>query len=181
MEVPVLVPWAEGVEPLLAQPAPRAGSLAGARVGIVDNGWHCMHVLTDVLAESLVDRFGVGEVVVKHTSGSLTLPAADRAELIRACQAVVVGIGTCGSCTRWVLKDAVALERAGVPTVSLYTEAFAALSAILSTSEGMPSLPTIVLPHPLNPLPDDEIRSVATANVDAVVTALVGSGQRAAA
>lgn len=178
--VPVLVPWAEDVAAPAAPPAGRATTLAGTRLGIVDNGWHCMHVLTDLLTESLTSRFGVAEVVVKHTSGSLTMEAAERADLVRRCDAVVLGIGTCGSCTRWVLKDAVALERAGVPTVSLYTQAFAVLADTLADIEGMPQLPRIVLPHPLNPLPDDEIRSIGQAHVDAVAGALVAAASVAA-
>jgi hypothetical protein len=179
--VDVLVPWAEGVEALVTPPAPRAASLAGTTVGIVDNGWHCMHVLTDVIERELRDRHGVAEVLVVHTSGSLTMTAAERAELLRRCSAVVLGIGTCGSCTRWVAEDAIALEREGVPTVSLYTQAFAILGTTLARTDGLPELPMIVLPHPLNPLPEEEIRAVATAALDDILGGLLVDGRLVAA
>lgn len=175
VSVPVLVPWAEGEVGLVEDPAPRPASLSGAVVGIVDNGWHCMHVIVDVLTEVLVDRFGASEVVVKHTSGSLTMTAADRADLQQRCAAVIVGIGACGSCTRWVLKDAVELERAGIPTASLYTRAFDVLAVALAKTEGIVGLPRVLLPHPLNSLPDDDIREAALASVDGVAAALLGS------
>jgi hypothetical protein len=106
---------------------------------------------------------------------------AERADLLRRCSAVVLGIGTCGSCTRWVALDAIALEREGVPTVSLYTDAFAVLGTTLARTDGLPELPMVVLPHPLNPLPDDEIRSIGRAALDRILGGLVVDGRRAAA
>lgn len=176
MTVPVLVPWAENVVTASHPIAPRAVALEGATIGIVDNGWHCMHVLTEELTSALTETYGVAEVVVKHTSGSLTMTPAERADLLQRCQAVVIGIGTCGSCTRWVLQDAVELERAGLPTVSLYTEAFALLASTLAEMDGMTGVPRVVLPHPLNPLPDDEIRAAARSSMEQMLGALVQPG-----
>jgi hypothetical protein len=171
--VPVLVPWAEHLGTKVDDPAPRVSSLERGLVGIVDNGWHCMRIITEVLTDALQEQFGAAGVVVKHTSGSLTMTTADRADLQRRCSAVIVGIGACGSCTRWVLKDAVELERSGTPTVSLYTEAFDILAVTLARTEGMADLPKVLLPHPLNSLPDDEIRLAAHASIDRVARALL--------
>ncbi|GAB3523336.1 hypothetical protein GCM10027575_55580 [Phytohabitans suffuscus] len=111
--------------------------------------------------------------MVKHTSGSLTMTTANRADLQQRCSAVIVGIGACGSCTRWVVKDAIELERSGTPTVSLYTQAFAILAVTVAKSEGMADLLNVLLPHPLNSLADDEVRSAARASIDRVTQALL--------
>jgi hypothetical protein len=179
--IEVLVPWAEGVETLVTPAAPRAATLEGTTVGILDNGWHCMHVLAGILEQELREKHRVADVIVVHTSGSLTMTAAARAELMRRCSAVVLGIGTCGSCTRWVAEDAITLEREGVPTISLYTEPFAVLGSTLARTDGLPELPMVVLPHPLNSLPDDEIRAAGRAAFGEIFGGLVVDGHSAAA
>lgn len=171
--IQVLVPWAERTAVVQTGLAPRPVSLAGTVVGIVDNGWRCMHVITDLLRPVLQERFGVAGVMVKQTSGSLTMSTTERLELQQHCSAVIVGIGACGSCSRWVLKDAVELEKAGTPTVGLYTRAFEVLATTLSRAEGLPELPQVVLPHPLNSLPEADIRAAAAEVIEEIHGAIV--------
>ena len=109
-------------------------------------------------------------------SAAMTLPASELERLAGACDAVVVGIGTCGSCSRWVLHDAMELERHKVPTVSLFTEVFEVLARAVRDLEGFPGLRLAILPHPLNPLPDEQIRAAANAAVGEIAGSLTDGG-----
>jgi hypothetical protein len=152
--------------------APRLDSLQGATVGIVNNGWHCMDLLTEEARAALLTDYGVSDVVEVNISAAQTLPPEKLSLLVDSCDAVVVGIGTCGSCSRWVLQDAMDLERLGVPTVSLFTKVFEPLARSVRVSDGMPGLPLAILPHPLNPLPEDEIRTASRAVMPEIAGAL---------
>jgi hypothetical protein len=175
--VQVLMPYppADDVAPPIPISA-RITALTGRRIGIVNNGWHCMEIVTDDLREALRRDFGVQEVVEVDITGAQTVPAEQVDRLVSSCDAVVVGIGTCGSCSRWVVHDAIALERRGVPTVSLFTKVFEPLARTVSASDGMPDLPLVILPHPLNPLPDQEIHRIAGDSVTLITDALLMQG-----
>jgi hypothetical protein len=51
-----------------------------------------------------------------------------------------------------------ALERRGVPTATFVTDAFATYALGLAKMQGMESLSTIVIPHPVASRPPDELR-----------------------
>lgn len=72
--------------------APR--TLAGAVVGFIDNAKPNFHHLVDDLAELLVNRYGVRQVI-KRRKPSASIPA--RAEVVRAlaeaCDVVITGSG----------------------------------------------------------------------------------------
>lgn len=47
------------------------------------------------------------------------------------------------------MRDTVALEEFGVPTVTVISAAFAPLAQVVSEGYGQMSLPIVVVPHPL--------------------------------
>jgi len=134
-----------------------------------------MDVPTEELRRALYADYGVAEVVEVEISAAQTLPAHELERLAGTCDAVVVGIGTCGSCSRWVLHDAIELERHKVPTVSLFTRVFEVLARAVLDLEGS-RLRLAIVPHPLNPLPDDQIRAAANAAVGEIVGSLTDGG-----
>jgi hypothetical protein len=179
--VAVLMPYPEPADGV-ASPvdvSPRLTTLAGRTIGIVNNSWHCMDVVTEELRAALYADYAVGEVVEVKISAAQTLPVPELERLAATCDAVVVGIGTCGSCSRWVLHDAMELERHTVPTVSLFTKVFEQLARTVRDHEGFPGLPLAILPHPLNPLPDDQIRAAANAAVREIAGSLTDAGTAA--
>ena len=181
--VAVLMPHPEPADAVSSPTplAPRLTTLAGRTIGIVNNSWHCMDVVTGELRRALYADYAVAEVVEVKISAAQTLPAPDLERLAGACDAVVIGIGTCGSCSRWVLHDAMELERHKVPTVSLFTEVFEVLARAARDLEGFPTLRLAILPHPLNPLPDDQIRAAANAAVSDITGSLTEAAAAAGA
>lgn len=174
--VDVLMPYPEPAALAPTAIAPRLPSLSGRVVGIVNNSWHCMDLITETLRNKLDAEYAVADVVELKISATQTLSADALELLVDQCDAAIVGIGTCGSCSRWVLQDAIALERRGVATVALFTQVFEQLARTVRSHEGMPDLRLGVLPHPLNPLPDRQIRDAADAAIPQIVGALTSVG-----
>lgn len=73
--------------------APRLSSLAGRRIGIVNNSWRCMHVVAEELTRRLKAEHGVVDIVERRISAAQTLPPPVLDEMADACDAVIVGIG----------------------------------------------------------------------------------------
>lgn len=87
------MPYAESATIEAVLGAPRVGSLDGARLGIVNNSWHCMHVIADELTSRLTAELGVAEVVEERISAAQTLPDDLLDAMAARCDAVLVGIG----------------------------------------------------------------------------------------
>jgi hypothetical protein len=65
------------------------------------------------------------------------------------------------------------MEAHGVPAVVLVTTIFDKLSLVVAQSTGFEDLERYILPHPLNPLPEQEVRRIARENLSGVVDRLV--------
>ncbi len=74
--------------------APRLSSLAGARIGLIDDSKRNADVLLEELAEALRTRYEIGEVRW-HRKPSASRPADPAAmqELAQQCDAVVIAVG----------------------------------------------------------------------------------------
>lgn len=64
------------------------------------------------------------------------------------------------------------LEKRGVPTVTLCTDAFAGLAREESKNLGMPDLPIVVIKHPLGGTSPEQVKQQSRAAVQQVVDAL---------
>lgn len=71
------------------------------------------------------------------------------------------------------MLDASRLERAGIPTVAVITDIFVREAAYQADTSGMRGFQPIVVPHPTSHLPEDEIKALATSNVDRMLTILI--------
>lgn len=89
----ILLPIAEPEMSSSPRLAPRLDTLSGGTVGVVDNSWRCMHIITDEIRAVLPGRFGVRAIEERRISAAQTLPPGDVAGLARSCDAVIVGIG----------------------------------------------------------------------------------------
>jgi hypothetical protein len=84
----------------------------------------------------------------------------------------IVGMGNCGSCTQWTIKDAITAANAGVPTVAIVTAQFKDIAATFARLGGRPDLRLEVLPYPLDTLPEEEVRQIAKEHFAAALDAL---------
>ena len=72
------------------------------------------------------------------------------------------------------VHDVVRLERRGVPTVNVGTEAFLDEGLQQARVLGMPDYRLIWLPHPVAPKTETDIRGLARRQANAIVARLTG-------
>lgn len=59
------------------------------------------------------------------------------------------------------MHDGIELEKLGIPAVAIATEPFKPGLDVLAKMRGMPNYPYAIVPHPIGPLPPDELRERA--------------------
>lgn len=62
----------------------------------------------------------------------------------------ILALADCGSCTAWVILDAIRLEKLGIPTISLCSHQFYSFARELSGWHGMGNLRIVEIPHPIS-------------------------------
>ena len=154
--------------------APRLKSLAGARVGLLDNTKKNADRLLSALAEMLQRDYGVADVLSRRKIGSSPGAPDAMIEELAQCDAVLNAYGDCGSCTSWCIHDGVTLEKRGVPTATINTDAFVVLGQQEAVALGVPGLPIVMAPHPMGDVSAETVRERAKAMIGQVVHVLTG-------
>jgi hypothetical protein len=146
---------------------PPFGSLAGRRIGVLDNGKPNAALLMTEMAERLAARTGatVALVTAKRTAAEaapveLIASVADQADL------VLTGSADCGSCTSWSIYDVHQLEGAGVLAIGVTTTAFEGISREAARTLGRPEPRLAVVPHPLGGIGEDAVRQLAAGSIE---------------
>jgi hypothetical protein len=161
--------------------APRLAGLPGRRIGFVDNSKCNADLFIDRIAAQLCERFAVvrGPVVRKSAPKDRLSPAD--LNVLAGCDAVVQCFGDCGTSTSISVADAVEIERRGVPTVTVFSTAFAAAARKQAAGRGMADLPAAPIPHPMHTATRDLVRARADAAVEALVDRLTRESLAASA
>ncbi len=71
----------------------------------------------------------------------------------------MIALGDCGSCSSWVILDAIRLEKKGVPTISICSERFTEFAHELAKSHGAEDLRILSVEHPIAGLSNNEIQT----------------------
>jgi hypothetical protein len=152
--------------------AQRLPELRGKRIGFVDNSKCNADLFIRHLAGALSDRFGIVQgPVIRKAAPKDRLSEGDLTTLA-GCDAVVQCFGDCGTSTSISVADAVDLERRGIPTVTVFSTAFAAAARKQAAGRGMADLPLAQIPHPMHTAPRNLVAERAEAAVDALVERL---------
>jgi hypothetical protein len=140
--------------------APRVATLAGLRLGVLDNSkWNANKLLrgaSAVLAEAA--PFAAISYYVKHSFSKDAAPELID-EIARASDLVLTAIGDCGSCTSACLRDAIALEQRGIPTATVITTEFVRETELTRRALGMTGLQVVVIDHPVSTITPAEVAS----------------------
>lgn len=165
-----------GADAAVGDPGPDAGALAGRTVLFrVDVLWTSWDTVSEVWQRMLTDA-GAHVLTFRRTQGlaGKEADAVDRqyAHLLSEADVAVVGLGNCGSCTSWTIKDATTAARTGIPTTAVVTAQFTALADTLAGHYGRPGLRRQVLPFPLQNRPDNEVRDIAVEYFPALLETL---------
>ena len=158
----VLVPTG-APETGLIPTAERPKSLKDIRVALLDNGKEFSDIVLDALATTLKKDYGITAIKIwRKGFPAKGAPFID--EMVAESDVAISGVGHCGSSSPWSVIDAVNLERAGVPTVTLISRSFCPLGQIVGRGVGHQALPIVMLPHPIGEA--DESR-IAQKGIDA--------------
>jgi hypothetical protein len=149
----------------IASPGPVAGVLAGKTVGFrLDEIWRAWDWIADIWAEEF-KKAGANVKFWRSHQGR-TGEAGERVaksldEFLSSIDIAVIGLGNCGSCTGWTIRDALAAAERGLPTTAICTEVFEELGRALASRGGRSGLRIHILPYPLNEKLKEEVDPVA--------------------
>ncbi|GAA1804495.1 UGSC family (seleno)protein [Nesterenkonia flava] len=138
--------------------APRPGSLTGLRLGLLDNTKTNATALLENIASALQERHGLAHVTL-YTKDYFGTPVKDELleQIAADCDAVVTAVGDCGSCSAATVADGILFERAGIPAVSITSDAFFVSGEAIATVQGFPGYEFLAVPHPVASLTADEL------------------------
>ncbi len=156
--------------------APRPARLNGLRPGILENSKPNAQLLMESWVEALSEQFDLAPVTIGHKAVT-TPPSRATLDALASCDFVLVGTGDCGSCLAWTVRSALALEKRGVPTVCVGSDAFRHQFEVEAENCGMPDLRFVYVTHPLGGIREAAVREKARASIGSVVAALVAPGE----
>jgi hypothetical protein len=138
--------------------------ITGLTVGIrADRAWRSWQLISEIWSEYL--RRDGAETIAVETGAQMGRPGSDDRkqieELAGITDCAIVGLGTCGSCTTFTIKDAVTIEDHEKPVVAIVCEEFNVHGRNVATHLGHGGLKILVLPYPLEALPADELHAIA--------------------
>ncbi|MFC7401843.1 UGSC family (seleno)protein [Citricoccus sp. GCM10030269] len=163
------------------QPAPglvaRPDSLAGARIGLLDNTKHNAMLLLQTVGRLLVEEHGAAEVTLVETKRNFSVPVDDEivSRYREACDVVITGVGDCGSCSAAAVADGINFERAGLPAAVVLTDAFDVTGRTMAGVQGAPDYEWIRTEHPMAVLAEDQVRERARQLLPEIVSTLTAS------
>lgn len=138
--------------------AKRLEKLNGLRLGVLDNSkWNANKLLRGAI-EALGKEIDFASVnyYVKHSFSKDAAPELIE-KIIAENDIVLTAIGDCGSCTSGCLRDAIALEKQGVPTAVIVTTEFVKETVLTRQALGMLDLEPVIISHPVSSITMEEV------------------------
>ena len=110
----------------------------------------------DSILEYFEENLGNRKFIwVKKPAGA---PASiEQLEMASKSEIVFLALGDCGSCSSWVILDAIRLEKMGTPTISICSDRFSPFAHELAKSHGAKDLNILSVEHPIAGLSKEEI------------------------
>src|SRR3954451_15752357 len=138
--------------------------LEGLTIGLrTDRAWRSWQMISSIWDDYL--RRDGAETIAVETGAQIGDPASgDRKhieELAGRVDAAIVGLGTCGSCTTFTIKDAVTVEEQEKPVVAVVCEEFTVHARNVARHVGHSDMQVLVLPYPLEARPVEELEQIA--------------------
>jgi hypothetical protein len=158
---------------VLATPRVR---LRGATIALLENTKQNASLFLEELGRLLVERYGAAGVVARtKLAFALPVPADVLEELATSCQAVITGVGDCGSCSGSAVADGVAFERRGIPAAVICSDAFVVTADAMAALKGAKGYRYATTAHPVAVLTPEQVRKRAEEALPHVVALLAGS------
>lgn len=168
-------PTAETASVLRARATPLA-SVAGKTIALMDIGKMRGEEFIDRL-EQLCHARGVATRRYKKPTNTRVAPREMINDIASNCQAVIIALSDCGSCTSCSTHDLNDLDKKGLPGVSVLTEEFRQAFESQKSAIGLDAA-SIYVPHPMQNRTTAELHAFADRSVDAILAAICSSGAK---
>ena len=111
----------------------------------------------DIILAEVAENLNIDSVNVEKPAGA---PATDE-QLKKAADAdlSIIAVGDCGSCSTWVILDAVRLEKEGIPTISICSDKFMDYARSLAKSYGADDLRIVQIRHPISGQKEEDVKA----------------------
>jgi hypothetical protein len=121
-------------------------------VSLVDNTKPGADIILSIIRKELGNREFLS---IKMPAGA----PATTAQILKASSSdiAIMALGDCGSCTSWVVLDALRIEKEGTPTIIICSDLFIDFARELSTSQGALDLRILEIEHPIAGISRKEI------------------------
>ena len=121
-------------------------------ISLLDNTKPHADLILELISETLdFDKI----IKIKKPAGA---PATEE-QIKKAALAdlTILALGDCGSCTTWLILDAIKLEKQKTPTIIVSSDVFAPFARELAESYGVSNLRIVKVKHPIAGQPEEEI------------------------
>lgn len=162
-------PTAETASELRAR-TPRLKSLEGKTVALMDIGKMRGDEFIDRL-EVLCTSRGIATLRYKKPTNTRVAPREMIREISEKCQAVIIALSDCGSCTSCSTHDLNDLDKKGLAGVSVLTTEFLQAFESQKATIGLDAAPVYV-PHPLQNKTTAELHAWADKAIDEILDAI---------
>jgi len=163
---------AAGTEPVYAE---RPKSLAGLRIGLVENTKFNSDVILKLIGDALISQHGAASYKLYRKRWPSVPVTEEMLHDIQAnCDVMVAGVGDCGSCSSGTVLDGILLEMRNVPSATIITHLFVNTSKAMSKQWGDPKYPFLVMEHPIANISADELHQRVETIVPQIVELLLG-------
>jgi hypothetical protein len=138
--------------------APRKSTLDGLRLGILDNSkWNANRLLRG--ASTALGQEMLFAKVNYYVKGSFSKDASPDLieEIARDNDIVLTAIGDCGSCCSCCIRDAIALEKRGIPSAAVVTTEFVQETELTCHALGLPDFVPVIIDHPVSSITAEQI------------------------
>lgn len=148
-----LSPWADADAVPLQGIAERLTVTPGLRIGIFQNCKRAARLAADAVEKHL-GALLEGATFTRYQYTSVNVPELQSAgaeafrSWLQTVDAVVLCVADCGSCTKYLIHDAVSIELLGKPTATLVNEGFLVDGRSAASAKGMPVLRTVAQTMP---------------------------------
>ncbi len=167
-------PTAETTSDLRSRAAP-LNSLAGITVALMDIGKMRGNEFIDRL-EQLCHARGVTTRRYRKPTNTHVAPREMIRHIAANCQAVVIALSDCGSCTSCSTHDLNDLDKKGLPGVSVLTEEFRQAFEAQKSAIGLDAA-SIYVPHPMQNRTTAELHAFADQSIGVILAAICGNTQ----
>ena len=138
--------------------------LKGKRVGIrIDEAWRSWTVIAEEWTSFLKEDGADVDILLStsHVGQGGAEDVEDTAAWAGRIDLGISGLGNCGSCTAYSVRDAIAIEAAGKPAVIAATAEFEKHAGAVARHMRHPDLKVLVLPYPLEGKEEPELKTIA--------------------